>query len=401
MVIENDFQIQYRGFSRTGASAVRLLVAGALVSLGCGKAEPLPEATARPVVRNYAAMVYANYSDALAQAQAMKSSVDAFVADPTAAKLEAAKQAWIDCRTSYGQSEVYRFYGGPIDDPATDYEGLINSWPLDEAYIDSVKDAPNSGIINDPQDFPTLNEDVLANLNTRGGEDNIATGYHAIEFLLWGQDFNPNGPGNRPYTDYVDGSTTASNPARRRQYLSAVTSLLIKDLTAVRDAWTPGQDDYARSLSTLDLKTAVQRMITGMGSMSGGELGHQRITVAYDTKDQNDEHSCFSDNTLADLHANALGIQNVYLGHYGNVQGPGLSALVAAVDPALDEKMKAQLQASLDALQAIPYPFDQAILGPDSSPGRQKIKAAIDALQAQTDTLVEVATALGVQIELG
>ena len=91
-----------------------------------------------------------------------------------------------------------------------------------------------------------------------------------------------------------------------------------------------------------------------MGTLSGGELTGERLSVAFDTKDQEDEHSCFSDNTPADLYNNALGIQNVYLGRYGTTDGVGLDELVAAVDPKLDEKMKQRMTASLAAIQAIP-----------------------------------------------
>lgn len=377
------------------------LLAGAVLGLGCGKTDPLAEAQARPVVQRYAANVYTNYTDALTKAQALKSAVDAFVAEPTDARLQAAKTAWLASRDPYGQSEAYRFYNGPIDNEDSDLEGLINSWPVDEAYIDGVKDNPTSGLVNATSQYPTLSEQVLIDSNAAGGEDNISTGYHAIEFLLWGQDFNPAGPGNRPYTDFLDGSAgTEANAARRRQYLSLVTNLLVENLTAVQQAWTPGQANYGKDFAALAPKEAVLRMLTGMGSLSGGELGHERMSVPYDTKDQEDEHSCFSDNTLKDLYANELSIQDVYLGNYNGTSGPGLADLVEAVDPALNKKMKDQLQASLDAIQAIPYPFDQAILGADSSPGRQKLKAAIDAVSTQTSTIVEVATALGVQLNL-
>ncbi len=374
----------------------KALVAGALVSLGCGGTEPLQEAKARPVVERYAALVNANYTEAVEKARALRTAVDAFVADPTEAKLTAARNAWLEARPAYGQSEAFRFYGGPIDDEDTGPEGRINAWPLDEAYIDSVEGAPEAGIINATTEYPTLSEELLISLNERDGETNIATGYHAIEFLLWGQDRSVTGPGNRPASDFV----TAANAARRRQYLKLATDLLVKDLESVQAAWAPGADNYGKKFSAQEPGEAVLQVLTGLGSLSGAELSGERMTVAYDNKDQEDEHSCFSDNTKADLYANALGIQNVYLGRYGNQDGAGLDELVARVDPALDKKMKEQLQASLEAIQAIPGPFDQAILGADNSPGRQKVKTAIEALRAQTETLVDVATALGIELNL-
>lgn len=374
------------------------LMAGALASAGCGT-EPLEESRAKPVMERYAALVNDNYTDAVTKARELRTAVEVFVADPTEAKLTAARAAWLAARPAYGQSEAFRFYGGPIDDEETGPEGRINSWPLDEAYIDTVVGSPEAGIINATTEFPALSEDLLASLNERDGETNIATGYHAIEFLLWGQDRSATGPGNRPASDFVDGGT-APNAARRREYLKRVTDLLVKDLESVQAQWTPGADNYGKAFTALTPKEAVQRMLTGMGALSGAELSGERMTVAYDNKDQEDEHSCFSDSTLADLRANALGIQNVYLGRYGNVDGAGLDELVAKVDPELDKKMKQQLQASLEAIEAIPGPFDQAILGTDSSPGRQKVKAAIEALRAQTDTLVKVATTLGIELNL-
>ena len=376
-------------------------VAGALVMAGCGgnTVEPLEEKAARPVVQRYAALVHENYSEVVTKAQALRTAVNAFVANPTEARLTAAKSAWLESRSSYGQSEVFRFYGGPIDNEDTGPEGLINAWPLDEAYIDGVVGAPNGGIINDTAGHPTLSEDLISSLNERDSETNIASGYHAIEFLLWGQDLSPSGPGNRPYTDFVDGGTR-TNAARRRQYLALTTDLLVKDLESVRVEWQPGASNYGQEFAASAPKEAVLKMLTGMGSLSGAELSGERMTTAYDNKDQEDEHSCFSDNTHADIYANALGIENVYLGRYGATDGAGLDELVEAVDPALNKKMKERLQASLTAIKAIPAPFDQAILGADSSPGRQKVRAAIDALQAQTETLVEVATALGITLNL-
>lgn len=374
------------------------LVAGALTSAGCGT-EPLEESRARPVVERYAALVNENYTDAVAKARVLRAAVDAFVADPTEAKLTAARTAWLEARPAYGQSEAFRFYGGPIDDEDTGPEGRINAWPLDEAYIDAVEGAPQAGIINATTEYPTLSEELLKSLNERDGETNIATGYHAIEFLLWGQDRSVTGPGNRPATDFVDGGT-APNAARRRQYLKLATDLLVKDLESVQVQWAPGADNYGKQFSAQEPGEAVLQVLTGLGSLSGAELSGERMTVAYDNKDQEDEHSCFSDNTKADLHNNALGIQNVYLGRYGTQDGKGLDELVAAVDPELDREMKQRLQASLDAIQAIPGPFDQAILGADNTEGRQKVKAAIDALRAQTETLVDVATALGITLNL-
>jgi putative iron-regulated protein len=366
---------------------------GALIAAlagACGDDGELSDAP--PVIEGYAAIVRASYGDTLQTAMALRTAVDAFVAAPSPTTLEAAKTAWKAAREPYGQTEAYRFYDGPIDNPDTGPEGRINSWPLDEVYIDYVEGSPMGGIINSAAMFPAITKQLIADKNAVGAEENISSGYHAIEFLLWGQDRSPTGPGARPHTDYLAG---AMNHERRGQYLRLVTELLVDDLGEVADAWASGSP-YEADLRA-DPKEALRRMLQGMGSLSGAELSGERMTVALDNRDQEDEHSCFSDNTHRDLRANALSIQNVYLGRYGSIDGPGLDGLVAKRDPALDTKLKEQIAASVAAIEAIPVPFDQAIM---NEPGRAKVLAAVRALQDETETLVQVATLFGIQINL-
>jgi putative iron-regulated protein len=349
------------------------------------------------VVETYAANVYASYSDSVTTATALKTAVDAFTAAPSQITLDAAKKAWKDAREPYLQTEPYRFYDGPIDNPEDGPEGEINAWPMDEVFIDYVEGNPTSGIINNPTTFPTLTTQVIADQNENGGEANIATGYHAIEFLLWGQDLSTTGPGARPFTDYLTTGGTAANQERRKTYLKLVTDLLVADLTQVRDAWAPNAANY-RADFVAD-KDAVQKIFLGMGSLSGAELSGERMTVALTNHDQEDEHSCFSDNTHRDLYGDALGLQNVFLGKYGSNDGEGLEDLIRAKNPALADKLKSEIASSITLIQAIPVPFDQAIADGNTA-GQAKVQAAIEALQLQTETTVEAATALGITINL-
>ena len=373
--------------------------------LGCSSSDTDPPAPtgrqgldAKVTVENYAAIVHANYEAAVTGAEALKGAVDALVASPSEANLELAREAWITARVPYGQSESYRFYGGPIDDDDGP-EGRINPWPLDEGYIDYVEGNDLSGIINHPDEFPTITKELIAEKNELGGEKNLSAGYHAIEFLLWGQDKSANGPGDRPFTDYMTGGTgTAANQERRAAYLTLVTELLVDDLHAVEEQWEPGEPgNYVEAFLAAPPEDGVKKMLTGMGSLAGAELSRERMNNALQEQDQEEEHSCFSDNTLADLLGNATAVENVYLGRYGALDGPGLDELVRAKDSALDDRMKAQLTAAREAIQAIPGPFDQAI---SSDSGRVKVEAAISSLKAVTDTIVEVATLLGVTINL-
>ncbi len=346
---------------------------------------------AAEVIANYGGVVHQGYADSLAEATSLKTAVDAFVADPNDQTLEAAKQAWLKARDPYGQTEVFRFYGGPIDIEPGGPEGQLNAWPMDEAYVDYVEGDLAAGIINDPVAYPDLSAQVLADMNGVGGEENVSTGYHAVEFLLWGQDLAPDGPGARPFTDYVD----AEHADRRGLYLQLVSDLIVEDLSGLVDAWGERGDSFRSQFTGLSTDEALTNILLGMGSLSGAELAGERMTVAFDTQDQEDEHSCFSDNTHRDILNNQLGIQNVYLGRYGSVSGKGLTDLVADLDPDLDRKLRDQLEASVAAIEAIPAPFDQAIIH-----NREQVQAAIDALRAQTQTIVEVATLLGLTLNL-
>ncbi|WP_066273624.1 imelysin family protein [Hydrogenophaga palleronii] len=350
-------------------------------------------ATYATVATHYAALVSANYSDTLAAAQEMQSAIAAFVAAPSVDGLAAARKAWLGAREFYGQTEAFRFYGGPIDDDKGP-EGQINAWPLDESYVDYVVGKPNSGLINNTK-FK-ITKANLAKFNERGGEENISSGWHAIEFLLWGQDLSETGPGDRSFEDFVDGKKP--NADRRRQFLTVATQLLVDDLQYLAKAWAPGQKNY-RARFEKGGKESVRKIIVGLGSLSRGELAGERMEVALNSQDQEDEHSCFSDNTHRDIVTNATGIQNVWLGQYKKrdgslLQGPGVRDLVAAKKADLAEKTTAQLAASVAAAESIPAPFDRAIA--KGAPGRPAIEKTIASLVDQSKLLVESASAVGI-----
>ncbi|MBN9430510.1 MAG: iron-regulated protein [Burkholderiales bacterium] len=352
--------------------------------------------SAAGVARHYGVLVHANYEDALNGALALQQTIAAFVAAPSADGLAAARKAWLEAREFYGQSEAFRFYGGPIDDDKGP-ESRLNAWPLDESFIDGVKDQPQAGLINDRK--IALTKKTLASYNERGGEENISTGWHAIEFLLWGQDFNDAGPGQRSFEDFVDGK--APNADRRRRYLSVVTELLIDDLRFLVRAWAPSQSNNYRARFERGGNESLRKIFVGLGSLSRGELAGERLEVALASQDQEDEHSCFSDNTHRDAVTNALGIENVWLGRYKRrdgslLQGPSLRELVAAKDAALAERTTQQIAASVRAAEGIQAPFDREVIGGRDAPGRQRVQKTIDSLVQQSKDLVAAAAAVGI-----
>ncbi|WP_370633674.1 imelysin family protein [Acidovorax sp. sic0104] len=363
---------------------------------GAADQQPAQAINANAVAAHYAVLVHANYADTLASAQALREAVAAFTAKPSAETLAEARKKWLAAREFYGQTEAFRFYGGPIDND-NGPEGRINAWPMDESFVDSVQGKPNAGLVNNRKFV--INKKNLSAQNERGGEENIATGWHAIEFFLWGQDLSETGPGERNFEDFVDGK--AKNADRRRQYLNVVTDLLIDDLTSLVKAWAPDAKNNYRTRFARGGQESVRKMLVGLGSLSRGELAGERLEVALNSQDQEDEHSCFSDNTHRDAVTNAQGILNVWLGEYKRadgsmVKGASLRDLVAAKDAALAEKTTKQIAASVAAAEGIQAPFDREIIGGKDAPGRQRIQKTIDSLTQQSKDLVAAANAIGI-----
>lgn len=409
----------------------KLLLGAALAAAVFGGAA---HAAAEPkaVVANYADLALAGYEDSLASARKLQAAIDALVAKPGADTLKAAREAWLQARVPYQQTEAYRF-GNPIVD---DWEGRVNAWPLDEGLIDYV-DA-SYGTENDENAYYAVN--VIANAKISvggktvdaskitpqllsevlheadGNEANVATGYHAIEFLLWGQDLNGTGPapaarkgtpqerhsGNRPHTDFDPANCTGGNCERRVEFLKAVTQLLVDDLAEMAANWKP--DGAARKAVQEDPKAGLAAMLTGLGSLSYGELAGERMKLGLMLHDPEEEHDCFSDNTHNSHYYNQIGIRNVYLGKYARVDGktvsgPSLSDLVKARDPKLDAEVRAKLDATVAAMQAIRDRADKVetydqMIAQGNKEGNAVVQAAIDRLVDQTRSLERVITLL-------
>lgn len=387
-------------------------------------AAKVDEAAAKAVVAHYTEIVFAVFSDAESTAKNLQAAVDAFLAKPNEETLKAARTAWIAARVPYLQSEVFRFGNTIIDD----WEGQVNAWPLDEGLIDYVDSsyehalgnpAATANIIANPQiqvgedkvDVSEITPEKLASLNELGGsEANVATGYHAIEFLLWGQDLNGTGPGagSRPASDYLEGAgATGGHNDRRRAYLKAVTQLLVNDLEEMVGNWKPDvADNYRASLEAEPAESGLRKMLFGMGSLSLGELAGERMKVSLEANSPEDEQDCFSDNTHNSHFYDAKGIRNVYLGEYTRVDGtkltgPSLSSLVAKADPATDEALKNDLQATEAKIQIMVdhankgEHYDQLIAS-GNEPGNKIVRDAISALVKQTGSIEQAAAKLGI-----
>ncbi|UYV36604.1 peptidase [Rhodobacteraceae bacterium D3-12] len=375
------------------------------------------------VIDTYADIAEASYADSLATAKKLEAAVDTLIASPSAEALQAARAAWIAARVPYQQTEVFRFGNAIVDD----WEGKVNAWPLDEGLIDYV--SADYGGPSDENAFAALNVIATAKFTLSGKEidatnitpkllaetlhevdgieANVATGYHAIEFLLWGQGPNGHGAGagNRPWTDYAAGDDcTGGNCDRRAAYLKAASALLVSDLEWMAAQWVDG--GAGRKALMENEMAGISAMLTGMGSLSYGEQAGERMRLGLMLNDPEEEHDCFSDNTHNSHYYDGLGVQNVYLGQYVRVDGtvisgPSLSDLVAAADAGLDAEMKAKLATTMRGLGGIKtaaeggFAYDQ-MLERGNAGGEAIIMAGVNGLIDQTKTIERIVVKLGI-----
>ena len=373
------------------------------------------------ILVNYSNIAEAKYKDALILAKEMHSSIEKFMNNTNESNFIDIKDSWLKARTIYQQTEVFRF-GNPLVD---DWEGKVNAWPLDEGLIDYVdntnyypseNDFSNFNVIANKKlkvegeliDASVINPKLVSNkLHEIGGnEANVATGYHAIEFLLWGQDLNGNesGSGNRPYTDFDLEACTNDNCDRRREYLVAASQLLIEDLQYIQSVWSP--EGQARLDLLNDQKNGLKRILIGMGSLSYGELAGERMKLGLMLHDPEEEHDCFSDNTHNSHYYNVVGINNVFLGKYKSldgkvVSGPSISSLLSEVDNGLNKKTKKSIKNTLKSMKKIVKSANKGVtydmlIAEGNEKGNQLIQNAVDSLIKQSKNIELTAAALNI-----
>ncbi|QKF81285.1 imelysin family protein [Halarcobacter ebronensis] len=431
---------------KTRLIAASISVAAALAFSGCTTNSQTTEPTvkvenkAEKILASYAKIAQTNYNDALEDAKKLQIAVDKFVTSPSEKTLEEAKNAWVASRESYGQTEIFRLSNGPIDAEegwvAETYgalEGQINAWPLDENMIDYTIDAEGkrtSGNIIDTAgnfnpggedstsvDVSKITVDAITALNENGGEANVATGYHAIEFLLWGQDQDysnfvkdaiTHGPltaGQRPLSDF----TTDKNAQRRLNYLKAATDKIVSDLEIVAGAWNDGglyKDAFLGKLSgensskNIPSQTALKQIIAGMGVFIKSELANERIAVAVLTPSEEDEHSCFSDNTHRDIVQNYQGFKNALTASYmGKSYGVSLLDAVPSEQKAKIETLMSSIESkikSIDEVAKTKEHFDYQIQ-PDNPQAKVIVKLKNE-MRKLGDAMVDVAIANGISL---
>ena len=284
------------------------------------------------IIAGFRAHGHRAYLDSLNTAKALDAAIDELGRKPSKKALAAARNAWIAARAPYSYSEVLRFIFPPIDH----WDKSVNAWPLDEGLIDYLAD--NSEVSEDnpygnlniiaskkplilgqtvdaTEITPELLRDHLHELDSI--ESNVAIGYHAIEFLLWGQDNNGTGrgAGNRPWTDYSSNRCTNGNCDRRFDYLKSVSTLLLENLSDMERAWRE-DGEITEQIYLADQTEMIERITKGVITFLNAELISERLRLPLRLQDPEHEHDCFSDQTHASLYNNFLGIRMVMMGWY-------------------------------------------------------------------------------------
>ncbi len=284
------------------------------------------------IVAGFRAHGHRVYLDSLNTAQALDAAIDELGRKPSDKTLQAAREAWIAARIPYSYSEVLRFIFPPIDH----WDKSVNAWPLDEGLIDYIEvdseispDNPyaNLNIIADPNPVilgkridasritPELLRDELHELDSI--ESNVAIGYHALEFLLWGQDLDgtERGNGTRPWTDFSRKRCTNGNCDRRFDYLKSVSTLLLENLADMERAWRI-DGEISEQILLAEPTVMIEQIAQGVITFLNAELLSERLKLPLRLQDPEHELDCFSDQTHASLYHNFLGVRMLLMGWY-------------------------------------------------------------------------------------
>ena len=327
-----------------------------LVYWGCSDEEPVtPEQSdySQTLVSYADNVVVATYHNLEVKASELKTTVDVFFQSSTQDNLNSACEAWRAARVPWELSEGFLF--GPVAFLSLDPS--LDSWPLDEAQLEEVLNSQ----------FELTSEFI------RDGLGYSLRGFHTIEFLLF-RDGNP-----RIVADVTD---------REKEYLIAVTQVLLEDTETLHQEWDGGfRNEFVNAGSSGSRYTsqvqAVQEIIEGIITIAD-EVGNGKIGGPYLTKDVLSVESQFSWNSLTDFKNNIISIENAYMGKFPNeTDGPGLDDIIKSKNSQLDTRVKQEITDAYNAINGIPEPFRNNLYAD------AEITAAIEACNTLLNTFLE------------
>jgi len=339
-----------------------MLLSAGIFFTACDKEEVIESESYKDELYNIGNNViiptYKNLSDAGA---ALQSAIQRLRNDPTAANLTAARQAWVDARVFWEQSEGFLF--GPVDQEGIDPS--IDSWPVNVVDLDAV--------------LASSDALTVAYLDQQEG---TLKGFHTIEYLLWGE----NGQ-----------KTVDQFSPRQFEYLTACAGALAGDTKKLYDLWSPAGGNFIAKVTSagagsnlyISEKAALEE-ITNALVVIADEVGNGKINDPFAASDITLEESRFSANSKADFSNNIRSIKNIYTGVYGTTgNGTSLITIVKAKNPELNTKILARIETAINAILAINGTFTEAITS-----SRSSIETAQTAVRDLQETLESELTPL-------
>ena len=348
-------------------------------------------------VSNYSNIAEAASRSALSQGRILKEAISAFVKDPKAETHLLAKVSWMQARLPFLQSEFSRMIveRGEVNH---DISNLLNGWPIDPGLIDYTAKVPGENIINNKEKYPSITTELLRSINLKAGKSGFTTGYHVIEFLLWGEDSERSSSGKRSFKDYDKSNSELAK--RRADYLVACCDLLIEDLENLVSEWDHESKNNLRAhLESMPSDQAIRKILRMVSVLADG-LAESQIGSIISKESVFKEQSTFSDTTHFDFLHTVAGISNLAAGAYvgldGKLQvlGLGLIGLAEQAPNARAEKIRSLINDAMKSAQAFKGPFDQFNQDEKNVTGSEKSTITLKALSESLHAFAKEINAL-------
>ena len=164
----------------------------------------------------------------------LQSSTTEFLSAPNSTNQKQAKRAWLQAHKAFLGSNLFSL----VSQNQLIFQ--IDAWPIQEGFLDSIPNYPQSGIINDL----TVAIDTESLQEQHGITDSreVSLGFHALEFLIFGR------------TPENFGLSGDNIKLRRRAAMKIILDLLISDIDLAFEEIGEASADFLSELEDYDGK---------------------------------------------------------------------------------------------------------------------------------------------------
>ena len=271
----------------------------------------------------------------------LSAQLDLFLADPSEASMANVRQEWRNSHQQWQQHAVWIALAKAQPRRfaiLNSHYFALDARELQPGYLDAVQDYPFSGIVNDIS--IVLTADSLRQQHGLTDSSEVSLGFHALEFLLWGE------YGQRSFNDFLPistinaeqnaaGLTTGDLPNnRRRTVLRLLTQLLADDVQRLRQDWQNPLSPISQTYLQLPPKMRLEFIQQTAYQLLSVELPDQLLQAT--AHDRATHHNQFAGDTLQHNLALLSGLEALLTQGEYPLQGhlPG-----AAADPAWGQQL--------------------------------------------------------------